>query len=59
MSVYRDKNGVTYSFPERSCKRCLKYPCLDNMEILLSDFAKYGCIYWSDPDVYKINSGSI
>lgn len=55
MSVFKDPDGVVYAHPERSCKNCLNFPCLDNMQELRSDFAKYGCIRWSNKDVFKIN----
>jgi hypothetical protein len=50
--MYRDRDGVTYKHPERSCKRCLKYPCLPNMDSLYCDFAKYGCKHWSDLNTF-------
>ena len=37
-------DGVKYKFPERSCKKCVKYPCFVGMEKRSCDFAKYGCI---------------
>lgn len=40
----RDKDGVKYKHPERSCKECGKYPCFRGIENLTCDFAKYGCI---------------
>ena len=49
---YKDPNGLTYKHPERSCKRCLKYPCIANMDKLYSDFAKYGCKNWSDSNTF-------
>ncbi len=54
MNIFKDKDGLLYSHPERSCKRCLNYPCVENMDTLLSDFAKYGCIFWNDSSIYKI-----
>lgn len=50
--MYRDRDGVTYKHPERSCKRCLKYPCLPNIDSLYCDFAKYGCKHWSDLNTF-------
>ena len=55
MSIFKDRDGLTYSHPERSCKRCLNYPCLDNMDTLFSDFAKYGCRYWSDANMFTLD----
>jgi hypothetical protein len=54
MNIFKDKDGLTYAHPERSCKRCLNYPCIENMDTLLSDFAKYGCIFWNDSSIFKI-----
>lgn len=43
----RDVNGVYYKFPDRTCKDCLKYPCLDSMDKLLCDLAAYGCKHYT------------
>ena len=43
----RDANGVYYKFPDRTCKDCLKYPCLDGMDKLFCDLAAYGCKYYT------------
>ena len=51
--TYSDGEGYIYRFPERSCKRCVKYPCLENMENYKSDFAKYGCIYYQDDKYFE------
>lgn len=52
---FRDRDGVYYKHPERSCKKCLKYPCIENMqEKLFSDFASYGCVYYEDENVFDI-----
>lgn len=42
----RDINGVYYKFPNRTCKDCFKYPCLDGMNKLLCDLATYGCKHY-------------
>ena len=41
-----DPFGIKYKFPTRSCKECRKYPCFQGIERCISDFAKYGCIYY-------------
>lgn len=51
--TYTDKEGNIYKFPERSCKRCLNYPCLANMHLYKSDFAKYGCINYKDENIFE------
>lgn len=51
---YKDRNGFHYKHPERSCSKCEKYPCVNGMQILLSDFAKFGCKNFSDVDVFDI-----
>lgn len=48
ISIFKDDDGFTYKHPERSCKTCLKYPCIPEMDTLLSDFAKYGCFDYYD-----------
>lgn len=40
----RDKDGVIYKYPNRTCKECKKYPCFRGIENSVCDFAKYGCI---------------
>ena len=42
----KDENGIVLKFPKRECKKCNKYPCLEGMEKLRSNFAAYGCIYY-------------
>lgn len=44
VSLFKDKDGFTYKHPERNCSECCKYPCVPNMDKLLSNFAAYGCI---------------
>lgn len=39
----KDKNGIVYQYPDRSCKSCAYYPCLIG-EDFVCDFAKYGCL---------------
>lgn len=55
MNIFKDDAGLAYAHPERSCKKCLRYPCLDNMDKLKSDFAKYGCVKFSDSDIFTIS----
>lgn len=50
---YKDREGLVYKHPERSCDRCLKYPCIDNMNVLRCNFAKYGCKNWSDSNFFE------
>lgn len=51
--MYKDKDGFHYKHPERSCNRCMKYPCLKDMDKLKSDFAKYGCTYYKDINTFN------
>ena len=51
--MFKDKDGFHYKYPERSCKRCMKYPCLEKMEILQCNFAAYGCKMFEDINVFK------
>lgn len=39
----RDKEGIKYKFPSRTCKECFLYPCFRGMETFSCDMAKYGC----------------
>ena len=50
--TYNDGSGYTYRFPERSCKTCIKYPCIKDMQNYKSDFAKFGCINYSDINTF-------
>jgi hypothetical protein len=54
MNFFKDDNGLVYAHPERSCKTCLNYPCLENMDTLRSDFGRYGCKNYSDANVFTI-----
>ena len=45
-SLEKDKFGVKLKFPNRSCTSCKKYPCFSGIKKCLSDFAKYGCVYY-------------
>ena len=48
---YKDKDGIKYKHPERTCKDCLEYPCQELKVFNLGcDYAKYGCIHYHDKD---------
>ena len=51
--MFKDKDGFHYKHPERSCMRCIKYPCIPDMDKLKGDFAKYGCKSWEDVNTFK------
>lgn len=51
--MFKDKDGFHYKYPERSCKRCLNYPCLENMHVLKCDFAAYGCKLYEDANIFN------
>lgn len=51
--MFKDKDGFHYKHPERSCKRCMKYPCLKDMDKLKSDFARYGCLNYEDINTFN------
>ena len=42
----KSKDGHVYKYPDRSCKTCSKYPCMDNHENRECDYAKYGCVQY-------------
>ena len=46
MKVKKDEYGVKLKYPNRSCKKCKKYPCFGEINKCSSDFAKYGCILY-------------
>lgn len=46
--LFKDPDGVIYKYPDRTCKDCCKYPCMKNMDIFDSNFAKYGCTKYQD-----------
>jgi hypothetical protein len=45
-SRYYDNAGVKYKYPDRSCEKCKKYPCHEDIITLDAEFAKYGCIMY-------------
>lgn len=49
LKIKRDKFGVKLTYPNRTCKTCRKYPCFEGFDKCVSDFARYGCIYYSEP----------
>ena len=43
----KDKDGIKYKHPERSCSECSKNPCFTGFSVLKHvDFAKYGCVMY-------------
>lgn len=52
--MFKDKDGFHYKFPERSCKRCLNYPCVEKMETLQGNFAAYGCKKFEDSNTFNL-----
>ncbi len=45
----REKEHKKYwKFPERSCKTCTKYECFRGQEDSVCDFAKYGCVNYTE-----------
>lgn len=49
-SFDKDKDGVRYQHPERTCKECAKYPCFTGQEGMACDYAKYGCRKYKDKE---------
>jgi hypothetical protein len=43
-AIDKDKDGVKYKYPARTCKEGVKYPCFIGIEKKICDFAKYGCV---------------
>ncbi len=48
IGIQKDRFGVKLKYPNRSCKDCIKRPCFKGFNLCVSDFAKYGCIYYKD-----------
>lgn len=44
--VSRDKFGIKYQFPNRTCIDCKKYPCFQGIQNCVCNFAAYGCKYY-------------
>ena len=52
--ITKDADGFHYRHPERSCSKCLKYPCITGMENLRGDYAKYGCVNYENPNIFDV-----
>ena len=52
--ITKDPDGFHYRHPERSCNKCLKYPCIEGMECLLGDCAKYGCVNYENSNTFEL-----
>ena len=50
---FKDRDGFRCKHPERSCKRCINYPCLPNMNLFLGYFAAYGCTMYEDENTFE------
>lgn len=51
---FKDPDGFTYKYPGRQCLKCLNYPCVDNMDNLVGNFAAYGCKNFSDENTFDL-----
>lgn len=49
LSIAKDRSGVKYKYPSRTCSNCLKYPCFEGIKKCNSNFAAYGCTYYLEP----------
>jgi hypothetical protein len=43
MPIIKDEFGIQLKYPDRDCKLCKRYPCMQNFSIFKCNFAKYGC----------------
>lgn len=43
MPIIKDDFGIQLKYPDRDCKLCSRYPCMQNFQIFKCNFAKYGC----------------
>lgn len=55
-AIDKDKDGVKYKYPARTCKECVKYPCFIGIEKKICDFAKYGCVDYKEKQNDVFNS---
>lgn len=57
-AIDKDKDGVKYKYPARTCKECAKYPCFVGIEKKICDFAKYGCVDYREnkDDIFNNNN---
>jgi hypothetical protein len=51
---FKDKDGFHYKYPDRSCKHCLSYPCLADMDKLQSNFAAFGCRNYQGDNTFNL-----
>lgn len=52
--ITKDKDGFHYKYPNRSCSKCLKYPCIPDMNKLKSNFGAYGCRNYDDENIFNV-----
>lgn len=52
--TFKDADGFHYKHPERSCERCLNFPCVNGQDKLKSNFAAYGCQNYSDSNKFDL-----
>lgn len=50
--MFKDADGFRYKHPERTCKNCKNYPCLENLDKLNCNFAAYGCKMFDDINIF-------
>ena len=53
MPIIKDEFGIQLKYPDRDCKDCRRYPCMQNFEIFKCNFAKYGCRDYSAKEIKK------
>lgn len=47
----RDDFNVILKFPDRTCKKCIRYPCFIGIENCCCDFSRYGCTQFKEKSV--------
>ena len=51
MPIIKDEFGIQLKYPDRDCKDCTGYPCMQNFDIFKCNFAKYGCRDFSPKEI--------
>lgn len=46
MPLVKDEFGILLKYPDRDCKECRRYPCMQNFGVFKCNFARYGCKDW-------------
>ena len=48
LKCVKDKFGIKLKYPERTCKKCKRYPCFTEIDKCVCNFATYGCTLYKE-----------